>query len=78
MEYSGIGLFTGEEVKLRFKPSSVNTGINFIRTDIEGNPKIPANVETVSDCKQQISLKKQGVEIKKYRTSNGCTGWTWY
>ena len=64
VEYSGIGLFTGEEVKLCFKPSSVDTGINFVRTDIEGHPKIPASVETVSDSERQISLKKKGVGIK--------------
>jgi UDP-3-O-acyl N-acetylglucosamine deacetylase len=64
VEYVGIGLFTGEEVKLRFKPSSANTGINFVRTDIEGHPKIPANVETVSDSTRQMSLEKKGVGIK--------------
>ena len=64
VEYAGIGLFTGEEVKLRFKPSLANTGINFVRTDIEGHPKIPASVETVSDSTRQMSLEKQGVGVK--------------
>lgn len=64
VEYAGIGLFTGEEAKLRFKPSSANTGINFVRTDIEDHPKIPASVETVSDSTRQMSLEKQGVGIK--------------
>ena len=39
VEYSGIGLFNGEGVKLRFKPAPANTGIKFIRTDIESQPK---------------------------------------
>jgi UDP-3-O-acyl N-acetylglucosamine deacetylase len=64
VEYAGIGLFTGEEVKLRFKPSPANTGINFVRTDIEGHPKIPASVETVSDSTRQMSLERKGVGIK--------------
>ncbi len=64
VEYSGIGLFTGEEVKLRFKPSPANSGINFIRTDIEGHPGIPASVEMLSDSIRLISLTKNGVGIK--------------
>ncbi len=64
VEYSGIGLFTGEEVKLCFKPSSENTGIYFVRSDLEGCPKVSANIETVSNCKRQVSLQKNGVGIK--------------
>ena len=64
VEYAGIGLFTGEEAKLRFKPSSANTGINFVRTDIEGHPKIPASIEAVSDSTRQMSLEKQGAGVK--------------
>ena len=54
VEYSGIGLFTGEEVKLCFKPAAENKGICFVRSDIEGRPKISASTETVSDCERQI------------------------
>jgi UDP-3-O-[3-hydroxymyristoyl] N-acetylglucosamine deacetylase len=64
VDYSGIGLFTGEEVRLRFKPAPADTGINFVRSDIEGHPKIPASIEAVSDSKRQISLRKKGVGIK--------------
>lgn len=64
VEYSGIGLFTGEEAKLRFKPSPANTGINFIRTDIANHPKVPASLETLSGSKRLISLEKNGVGVK--------------
>ena len=64
VEYSGIGLFTGEEVKLCFRPATENMGIYFVRSDIAGRPKISANTETVSDCERQISLQKNGVGIK--------------
>ncbi len=64
IEYSGLGLFAGEEVRLRLKPAPVNTGIFFTRTDIEGRPKIPASVKTISDCERQISIKKNDSEIK--------------
>ncbi len=64
VEYSGIGLFTGEEANLRFKPSSANTGIFFVRTDVEGHPRVPANIEMLYDTKRLVTLEKDGVGIK--------------
>ena len=64
MEYSGVGLFTGEDVKLRFKPAPVNTGIKFIRTDITSQPKVSANVETLSGSNRMISLGEKGASVK--------------
>ncbi len=64
VEYSGIGLFNGEEVKLRFKPAPANTGIKFIRTDIESQPKVSANVETLSGSNRMVSLGEEGVGVK--------------
>lgn len=64
VEYSGVGLFTGEGVKLRFKPAPANTGIKFIRTDIASQPKVSANVETLSGSNRMISLGKNGVGVK--------------
>ncbi len=64
VEYSGVGLFTGEKVKLRFNPAPANTGIKFIRTDIASQPKVPANVETLSGSKRMVSLGKNGIGVK--------------
>jgi UDP-3-O-acyl N-acetylglucosamine deacetylase len=64
VEYSGVGLFTGEGVKLRFKPAPANTGIKFIRTDIASQPKVPANVETLSGSNRMVSLGKNGIGVK--------------
>lgn len=64
VEYSGVGLFTGEGVKLRFKPASANTGIKFIRTDIESQPKVSANVENLSGSNRMVSLGEKGVGVK--------------
>ena len=64
VEYSGIGLFTGKEVKIRFKPSPANTGIIFVRSDIEGHPKVPASTEMLYDTKRLVTLDKNGVGVK--------------
>ncbi|HOP47712.1 MAG TPA: UDP-3-O-acyl-N-acetylglucosamine deacetylase [Desulfobacteraceae bacterium] len=49
VECTGIGLHSGEKVRLKIKPAPCNTGIRFIRTDLDGNPMIKACVENVSD-----------------------------
>ena len=34
----GVGLHTGQEVTMTFKPAPVNHGYAFMRVDLEGNP----------------------------------------
>ena len=36
----GVGLHTGKQVKLTFKPADVDTGFVFVRTDLGGNPQV--------------------------------------
>lgn len=45
ISYEGIGLFSGNKVKLTIAPANANTGIVFIRTDLPNSPRIPATVE---------------------------------
>ena len=46
-DVQGVGLHTGEPVRMRVLPAPVNTGIVFRRTDLEGSPSIPAHVSHV-------------------------------
>jgi UDP-3-O-[3-hydroxymyristoyl] N-acetylglucosamine deacetylase/3-hydroxyacyl-[acyl-carrier-protein] dehydratase len=46
-EIEGVGLHTGAKVRMRLLPAAVNTGIVFRRTDLEGQPSIPAHVSHV-------------------------------
>jgi len=49
IELNGIGLHTGANVHLKFKPAPTNTGINFIRVDIKDSPMIKADISNVMD-----------------------------
>ena len=40
IEVHGVGLNTGKKVKLKFKPSPPNSGINFVRVDLFNKPII--------------------------------------
>ena len=47
----GIGLHSGKEVKLRIKPAPVNSGIRFLRKDVEPQVLIPARIQYVTDVR---------------------------
>ncbi len=60
---SGVGLHTGLNVHVNFKPAEVNTGIIFRRVDIDGNPEIPADVDLVVDTSRGTTLEKNNCRI---------------
>jgi len=53
---SGVGLHTGTECKLTFKPAQDNHGIKFVRTDLGDNLEIPALAEYVVDISRGTTL----------------------
>ncbi|MUP45558.1 bifunctional UDP-3-O-[3-hydroxymyristoyl] N-acetylglucosamine deacetylase/3-hydroxyacyl-ACP dehydratase [Gramella sp. BOM4] len=60
----GVGLHTGKEVKLTFKPAPENTGYVFRRTDLEGAPEIEADASYVVNTRRGTNLDKNGVTIQ--------------
>lgn len=64
LEYSGIGLHTGEQIHLVFKPSTVDMGIIFVRKDLPDNPRIKACLKNLNKSSRQLSLKDNEVEIR--------------
>ncbi len=59
----GIGLHTGKEVIMTFKPAPVNHGYAFIRVDLEGAPVIEAHAKYVVNTERGTNLEKNGVFI---------------
>lgn len=60
---SGVGLHTGEDVKLTFQPAAENHGCKFQRVDLEDKPVIEADVENVVDTSRGTSIEKNGARI---------------
>lgn len=60
---SGIGLHTGNETHLTFKPAPINTGVRFIRIDLPDKPEIPADIEHVTDISRGTTIGINGVQI---------------
>ena len=61
---TGVGLHTGKEVKMTFKPAPINNGFSFIRIDLEGQPVIEADANYVVNTQRGTNLEKLGVKIQ--------------
>ena len=46
---TGVGLHTGGKVVIVMRPAPVDTGIVFCRSDLPGNPAIPARATNVTN-----------------------------
>ncbi len=62
---SGVGLHTGNNVTVRFKPAPPNTGVTFLRVDREGGP-----VEIIADISNAPDLEGS---IRRTILENGST-----
>ncbi|MES2411211.1 MAG: bifunctional UDP-3-O-[3-hydroxymyristoyl] N-acetylglucosamine deacetylase/3-hydroxyacyl-ACP dehydratase [Bacteroidota bacterium] len=61
---TGVGLHTGKEVKMTFKPAPANNGFTFVRVDLEGSPVIEADANYVINTQRGTNLEKLGVKIQ--------------
>ncbi|MEY4964388.1 MAG: UDP-3-O-[3-hydroxymyristoyl] N-acetylglucosamine deacetylase [Bacteroidota bacterium] len=61
---TGVGLHTGKEVTMTFKPAPVNNGFTFVRVDLEGQPVIEADANYVVNTQRGTNLEKLGVQIQ--------------
>jgi len=60
---SGFGIHTGVHSNVTLLPAKANTGIRFIRVDLEGKPTIPANVDYIFSTNRSTNLKNKNSEI---------------
>ncbi len=59
----GIGVHSGKKVRMTMRPAGENTGITFVRTDIEARTSVPAQAQLVSDTTLSTSIASNGVQI---------------
>ncbi|MHC4452972.1 MAG: UDP-3-O-acyl-N-acetylglucosamine deacetylase [Planctomycetota bacterium] len=63
IELTGVGLHTGETVKLRLLPANPGNGVLFRRTDLPDSPEIPARIEFMHDAPRRTCLKSGAAEV---------------
>jgi UDP-3-O-[3-hydroxymyristoyl] N-acetylglucosamine deacetylase/3-hydroxyacyl-[acyl-carrier-protein] dehydratase len=59
----GVGLHTGKNVTLTFKPAPVNHGYRFQRIDLPEQPVIPADVKLVISTNRGTTLKSGEAQV---------------
>jgi UDP-3-O-[3-hydroxymyristoyl] N-acetylglucosamine deacetylase/3-hydroxyacyl-[acyl-carrier-protein] dehydratase len=60
---SGKGLFMGKDAKVVFKPAELDTGIVFIRTDIDETVRISAVAPNISKQDRRTTIQKGSITI---------------
>ena len=64
VSFTGIGLHSGEKVKVTLLPANSNSGITFKRTDLEKNNEILASFNNVSSAKLCTKIENDfGVSV---------------
>ena len=63
ISFSGPGIHTGVLTSMTLKPAKENTGVNFIRNDLNGSPVIKADISNIYSTERSTSLKSGNAEI---------------
>lgn len=63
VHYDGVGLHSGKPVHLALLPASPGTGIVFVRTDLPGQPEIPALASRVTSTLRATTIEADGVRL---------------
>jgi UDP-3-O-[3-hydroxymyristoyl] N-acetylglucosamine deacetylase len=59
----GIGVHSGDKVRMTLRPAEENSGISFVRTDVKGSSPIRAIAENVSDTTLSTSLGSVDTQV---------------
>ncbi|MCB2230696.1 bifunctional UDP-3-O-[3-hydroxymyristoyl] N-acetylglucosamine deacetylase/3-hydroxyacyl-ACP dehydratase [bacterium] len=57
ISFSGVGLHTGNQCTMTFKPADTDHGIRFVRTDLSGHPSVIADIDHVVDISRGTTLQ---------------------
>jgi UDP-3-O-[3-hydroxymyristoyl] N-acetylglucosamine deacetylase len=60
---TGVGLHTGEKVAMALRPAPIDTGIVFCRSDLAGNPAVPARALNVTNTTMATVIEKNGARV---------------
>ena len=60
---SGIGLHSGEMIRINIRPAPCDTGIRFVRTDLPGQPAVDARFSNVSDTTLATTIGANGCRV---------------
>jgi UDP-3-O-[3-hydroxymyristoyl] N-acetylglucosamine deacetylase / 3-hydroxyacyl-[acyl-carrier-protein] dehydratase len=62
-EIEGQGLFSSEQVVVRFRPAPPNTGVVFVRSDVDRSLHIPATIDNVEPADRRTTVTSGDTQI---------------
>jgi UDP-3-O-[3-hydroxymyristoyl] N-acetylglucosamine deacetylase/3-hydroxyacyl-[acyl-carrier-protein] dehydratase len=54
----GVSFLSGLDVELTFQPAEAGAGIQFVRTDLPGNPSVPAHIRHVIPRQRRTTIRR--------------------
>src|SRR5258707_478476 len=60
---TGVGVHTGHKVAMVLRPAPIDTGIVFCRSDLPGNPAVPAHALNVTNTTMATVIEKNGARV---------------
>lgn len=63
-EVAGFGYWSGQDVRVEFRPAPADTGLVFVREDLPGQPRIPAEVRYRIEAPRRTTLTLGGVNVE--------------
>ncbi|QDT17494.1 UDP-3-O-acyl-N-acetylglucosamine deacetylase [Alienimonas californiensis] len=63
-ELSGVAFFTGGDVRVRFRPAPADSGVVFVRTDLPGQPSVPATIEHALELHRRTGVRRGAAEVQ--------------
>ena len=60
---SGYGYWSGLDVTIEFRPAAPDTGVVFVRRDLNGTPRIPVRIEFRAAVARRTVLVDRGISV---------------
>ncbi|MBL8754501.1 MAG: UDP-3-O-[3-hydroxymyristoyl] N-acetylglucosamine deacetylase [Planctomycetes bacterium] len=63
VEYRGVGLHSGKEIRITVRPAEAGTGVSFVRTDIEEHPVVRAHGPNMKARQRRTCIQDGKAEV---------------
>jgi UDP-3-O-[3-hydroxymyristoyl] N-acetylglucosamine deacetylase/3-hydroxyacyl-[acyl-carrier-protein] dehydratase len=63
VEYRGIGLHSGKEIRVTVRPAEAGTGVSFVRTDLEDHPVVRAHGANMKARQRRTCIQDGRAEV---------------
>jgi UDP-3-O-[3-hydroxymyristoyl] N-acetylglucosamine deacetylase/3-hydroxyacyl-[acyl-carrier-protein] dehydratase len=63
VEYRGVGLHSGKEIKVRIRPAEAGNGVTFVRTDLEDQPEVRAHGANMKSRQRRTCIQDGRAEV---------------